>query len=131
MVRSTLRPSHARPDAGFIAHRQQVPAVLATSGVCDPREQLLMHLLLNRRLTRLQVLAYFAYIIPIWTNAPKATHSQVWLEFSNEGGWNGLVLPVLIGQLSGIGTGLGIDTVRLVLSPRSILMLTLVQAAHM
>jgi choline transport protein len=57
------------------------------------------------------VLAYFAYIVPIWVNAPAATHSQVWLEFSNEGGWSSLGLSVLVGQLTGISQQVGLDTV--------------------
>jgi len=56
-------------------------------------------------------MAYFAYIIPIWVNAPTATHSQVWTEFSSEGGWSSLPLSVLIGQLTGISQQVGLDTV--------------------
>ncbi|KAF2719738.1 amino acid permease 2 [Polychaeton citri CBS 116435] len=56
------------------------------------------------------ILAYFAYIIPIWVSAPTASHKQVWTEFTNEGGWNSLVLSVLIGQLTGISQQVGLDT---------------------
>jgi choline transport protein len=56
------------------------------------------------------VLAYFGYIIPIWVSSPTATHAQVWADFSNEGGWNGLGLAVLVGQLSGISQNVGNDT---------------------
>lgn len=59
----------------------------------------------------IHVAAYFAYIIPVWVSAPTATHSQVWTEFQNEGGWSNVVLAVLIGQLSGISNQVGIDTV--------------------
>lgn len=59
----------------------------------------------------IHVLAYFAFIIPIWVNAPRATNQQVWTEFENSGGWSSLSLSVLIGQLSGIYTQLGVDTV--------------------
>ncbi|TKX20009.1 amino acid permease-like protein 7 [Elsinoe australis] len=58
----------------------------------------------------IHVAAYFAYIIPVWVSAPTATHSQVWTEFQNEGGWSNVVLAVLIGQLSGISNQVGIDT---------------------
>lgn len=50
----------------------------------------------------LHILAYFAYIVPIWVSAPKATHSQVWGEFQNEGGWTNIGLAILVGQLTGI-----------------------------
>ena len=59
----------------------------------------------------IHVMAYLGFIIPIWTNAPRATHSQVWSEFTNSGGWPSTSLAVLVGQLSGIYTQLGIDTV--------------------
>lgn len=49
------------------------------------------------------ILAYFAYIVPIWVNAPTASHSQVWGSFANEGGWSSVGMAVLVGQLSGIG----------------------------
>lgn len=57
------------------------------------------------------VMAYFAVIVPVWINAPKATHSQVWLEFDNQGGWSNMVLSVLIGQVAGIYSQVGVDTV--------------------
>lgn len=59
----------------------------------------------------IHVLAYFAFIIPIWVNAPRASHTQVWTEFTNDGGWYSPGFAVLVGQLSGIYTQLGIDTV--------------------
>lgn len=59
----------------------------------------------------LHILAYFAYIVPIWVNAPVATHSQVWLEFDNSGGWSSMGLALLVGQLTGISEQCGIDTV--------------------
>jgi choline transport protein len=61
----------------------------------------------------IHVMAYFAFIIPIWVNAPRATSQQVWTEFSNSGGWSNLSLSVMIGQLSGIYTQVGVDTVLL------------------
>lgn len=59
----------------------------------------------------LHVLAYFFLIIPPWVNAPKATHSQVWLEFANNGGWSTMTLSVLAGQLTCITSQVGLDTV--------------------
>jgi choline transport protein len=59
----------------------------------------------------IHILAYFAFIIPIWVNAPRASHSAVWTEFQNDGGWYSPGFAVLVGQLSGIYTQLGIDTV--------------------
>ena len=57
------------------------------------------------------VLAYFAYIVPIWVSAPAATHAQVWTDgFANEGGWSSMGLTVLVGQLAGISQQVGIDT---------------------
>lgn len=58
----------------------------------------------------IHILAYFAFIIPIWVKAPAATHSQVWNDFSNNGGWSSISLSIMIGQLSGIGQQTGIDT---------------------
>ncbi|TKA68966.1 hypothetical protein B0A55_06609 [Friedmanniomyces simplex] len=56
------------------------------------------------------IMAYFAYIVPIWVSAPTATHSQVWTEFTSEGGWSTMGLSVLIGQLTGISQQVGLDT---------------------
>jgi hypothetical protein len=61
----------------------------------------------------IHVMAYFAFIIPIWVNAPRVPSSQVWSGFENSGGWSNLSLSVMIGQLSGIYTQVGVDTVRL------------------
>ncbi|KAK3673377.1 hypothetical protein LTR78_006610 [Recurvomyces mirabilis] len=55
-------------------------------------------------------MAYFAYIVPVWCNAPTATHEQVWSGFSNTGGWSSMTLAVLVGQLSGISMQTGVDT---------------------
>jgi choline transport protein len=60
----------------------------------------------------LHILAYFAYIVPIWVSAPVATHSQVWTSFQNTGGWSSMGLAVLVGQLTGISEQCGIDTAR-------------------
>ena len=61
----------------------------------------------------LHILAYFAYIVPIWVSAPTTSHSEVWgsAGFANEGGWSSMALAVLVGQLTGISEQVGIDTV--------------------
>ncbi|KAK3068913.1 hypothetical protein LTR53_013159 [Teratosphaeriaceae sp. CCFEE 6253] len=53
---------------------------------------------------------FLGYVVPIWMNAPKASHQQVWASFENEGGWSSIGLAVLVGQLSGISQQVGIDT---------------------
>jgi choline transport protein len=58
----------------------------------------------------IHILAYFAFIVPVWVKAPAATHSQVWRDFSNHGGWSSIGLSIMIGQLSGISQQTGIDT---------------------
>ncbi|UNI24983.1 hypothetical protein JDV02_010695 [Purpureocillium takamizusanense] len=55
-------------------------------------------------------MVYFALIIPIWVNAPRTTSAEVWTRLSNAGGWSGLPLSVLIGQVSGVFTQVGVDT---------------------
>jgi len=57
-------------------------------------------------------MAYFAYIVPVWVSAPRASHTAVWTGFSNTGGWSSMILAVLVGQLSGISMQTGVDTVR-------------------
>jgi choline transport protein len=75
-------------------------------------------------------MAYFAYLVPVWVSAPVATHSQVWTTFENEGGWSSLPLAVLVGQLTGIGAQVGVDTVSHP-SAWTMASLTMQQAAHM
>ncbi|KAK3717684.1 hypothetical protein LTR37_005751 [Vermiconidia calcicola] len=58
----------------------------------------------------LHILAYFAYIVPIWISAPAASHSQVWATFKNDGGWSSMGLALLVGQLTGVSEQCGIDT---------------------
>ena len=57
------------------------------------------------------ILGFFAYLVPIWVNAPTATHHQVWFEFENFGGWSSLSLAALVGQLTGISGFAGLDAV--------------------
>ncbi|KAK5719722.1 hypothetical protein LTR17_015173 [Elasticomyces elasticus] len=56
------------------------------------------------------IMGYFAYIVPLWVNAPTASHSQVWLEFANEGGWSSTGLAVMVGQLAAISLTTGVDS---------------------
>lgn len=79
----------------------------------------------------LHVLAYFAYIVPIWVNAPTATHSQVWGEFQNDGGWPSMSLAVLVGQVTGISEQVGIDTVSLAARIYQHILTKTRQIAHM
>jgi choline transport protein len=60
----------------------------------------------------ISLMAYSAYIVPVWVNAPAATHKEVWTGFENTGGWGSMTLAVLVGQLSGISMQTGADTVR-------------------
>jgi choline transport protein len=62
-------------------------------------------------------MAYFAYMVPVWISAPRASHTEVWTGFSNTGGWSSMTLAVLVGQLSGISMQTGVDTVCLSLVP--------------
>jgi len=57
------------------------------------------------------ILGFFAYLVPIWVNAPMATHHQVWAQFENYGGWSSLGLSALVGQLTGISGFAGLDAV--------------------
>lgn len=59
----------------------------------------------------LHIMVFFAYIIPIWVNAPLSTHEQVWNTFEASGGWNGMGLTIMVGQLTGIANQLGVDSV--------------------
>ena len=61
----------------------------------------------------IHIIGYLGYIVPIWVNAPTASHKQVWGEFQNSGGWSSVGLAVLVGQLSGVSQQVGIDTVSL------------------
>jgi choline transport protein len=56
------------------------------------------------------VLAFFAWLVPVWVYAPKAPHHQVWFEWDTVAGWNRIGLAVMIGQLTGISNNVGIDT---------------------
>lgn len=57
------------------------------------------------------ILGFFAYIVPIWVNAPATSHHDVWLSWENDGGWSNLGLSVLVGQLTGISGFAGLDAV--------------------
>lgn len=59
----------------------------------------------------LHILAYAGFIIPIWINAPKASHSQVWGEWVDRGGWPSIGVSVMVGQLTALASQTGIDSV--------------------
>ncbi|KAK2603615.1 hypothetical protein QQS21_004196 [Conoideocrella luteorostrata] len=58
----------------------------------------------------LSLLAFIAFLVPIWVNAPKATHSKVWTEWTDSGDWPSQALSVMVGQLPAIAAFQGIDT---------------------
>lgn len=58
----------------------------------------------------INVLAYFAFLIPVWCNAPRTTSEHVWTKWENSSGWPSLTLAVLIGQLPAITSQAGLDT---------------------
>jgi choline transport protein len=60
-----------------------------------------LHLWQNTVFT-IHILAYIAFITPIWVNAPRATHSQVWSQFTWNGGWPTTGLAAMVGQQVGI-----------------------------
>lgn len=58
------------------------------------------------------ILVYFAFLLPIWVTAPRASSSQVWADFTTtDGGWPGLTLAILVGQQTALIGQVGIDTV--------------------
>lgn len=57
------------------------------------------------------VIVFICCVVPIWVNAPRATNSQVWSEFTWSGGWQTTGLAVMVGQQVGIFTQIGVDTV--------------------
>lgn len=68
-----------------------------------------MHLWQNVVFT-IHILVYLGFLIPIWVNAPRASSSQVWSEFTFAGGWSSAGLAVLVGQQTATFTQLGVDT---------------------
>ena len=58
----------------------------------------------------IHVLAFFAWFVPVWVNAPVASHSQVWTEWSNTGGYSNMFTCVMVGQLTAVTNNLGVDT---------------------
>jgi uncharacterized membrane protein YkvI len=50
--------------------------------------------------------------VPVWVNAPVASHREVWATFENFGGWSNMGISVLAGQLTGISGFAGLDAVR-------------------
>lgn len=57
----------------------------------------------------INILAYFAFIIPVWCNAPLTTSEHVWTRWENSGGWSSLSVAVLVGQLPAITSQTGMD----------------------
>ncbi|KAJ3491279.1 hypothetical protein NLG97_g5625 [Lecanicillium saksenae] len=58
----------------------------------------------------INILAYFAFLIPVWCYAPRTTSEHVWTRWENSGGWSSLTVAVLVGQLPAITSQSGIDT---------------------
>ncbi|KGQ05998.1 putative amino-acid permease PB24D3.02c [Beauveria bassiana D1-5] len=56
------------------------------------------------------ILAFVAFLAPIWVNVPQASHHDVWALWENRGGWPSLTLAILVGQMPGIAAHVGIDT---------------------
>jgi choline transport protein len=59
----------------------------------------------------IHILLYFAFLIPVWRNAPKASSKQVLTDVENLGGWPSLPLSVMIGQFPAIAAQTTIDPV--------------------
>lgn len=57
----------------------------------------------------LHVLGLFAIIIVLWTLAPTAKANDVWLEFTNAGGWNSYGTATMVGLLSPVISTIGFD----------------------
>ncbi|EEP80699.1 predicted protein [Uncinocarpus reesii 1704] len=65
----------------------------------------------------LHVLVYLGILIPIWVNAPRAPSSNVWANFTFDGGWPSNGVAVLIGQQTAMFAQLGLDTQCITLTP--------------
>ncbi|KAF2856491.1 putative GABA permease [Plenodomus tracheiphilus IPT5] len=57
----------------------------------------------------LHVLAFFAVVSTLWCLAPHRSAKAVFTEFSNDGGWPGIGLSLMVGQISAIYSALGSD----------------------
>jgi choline transport protein len=80
------------------------------------------NILLSRYIPRVQtaffvlhILAFFAVMVPICVNAPKASAAEVFTGFENTGGWSNMGFAVLAGQLTAIYMMCGTDAVSTVL----------------
>jgi choline transport protein len=89
------------------------------------------NILLTRYIPRVQtaffvlhILAFFAVLVPICVNAPKASASEVFTGFANTGGWSSTGFAVLAGQLSAIYMMCGTDSVSTTSSGNLISVLT-------
>jgi choline transport protein len=82
------------------------------------------NILLSRYIPRVQtaffvlhILVFFAIMVPILVNAPKASAAEVFTGFENTGGWSNMGFAVLSGQLTAIYMMVGTDAVSMVLGP--------------
>ena len=80
------------------------------------------NILLSRYIPRVQtaffvlhILAFFAVMVPICVNAPKASAAEVFTGFENTGGWSNMGFAVLAGHLTAIYMMCGTDAVSAVL----------------
>jgi choline transport protein len=81
------------------------------------------NILLSRYIPRVQtaffvlhILVFFAIMVPILVNAPKASAAEVFTDFENTGGWSNMGFAVLAGQLTAIYMMCGTDAVSTVLN---------------
>ncbi|KAJ4146006.1 hypothetical protein LMH87_004836 [Akanthomyces muscarius] len=58
----------------------------------------------------LSLMAFVAFLVPIWVNAPLAESRDVWAGWEDKGDWVNLGLSVMVGQLPAIAAFQGIDT---------------------
>ncbi|KAM3519186.1 hypothetical protein NHJ13051_007679 [Beauveria bassiana] len=58
----------------------------------------------------ISLLAFVAFLVPIWVNAPMAESKDVWGHWEDKGGWGNLGLSVMIAQLPAIAAFQSIDT---------------------
>ncbi|ATY61291.1 amino acid permease 2 [Cordyceps militaris] len=58
----------------------------------------------------LSLLAFVAFLVPIWVNAPMADSKDVWTNWVDRGNWGSLGLSVMVGQLPAMAAFQGIDT---------------------
>jgi len=57
----------------------------------------------------LHVVGLFAIIVVLWVLAPRANAHDVWLEFTNAGGWSSVGTSTMVGLLSPVISTIGFD----------------------